>query len=38
MWHAWKEDRHVQVCKPEGKRHIGRTKRRWGGIIEVNLK
>jgi hypothetical protein len=41
MWHAWGEGRKVYkvlVGKPEGKRPLGRPRRRWEDRIRMNLR
>jgi len=41
MWHVWvrgKEVCRVLVGKPEGKRSLGRPRRRWEDNIKLNLQ
>ena len=39
MWHVWRERLHkVLVGKPEGKRPLGRQRRRWEDNIKMNLQ
>jgi hypothetical protein len=41
MWHAWEEGRGVYgvfVGRPEGKRPLGRPRRRWGDNIKMDLR
>jgi hypothetical protein len=41
MWHAWGERRgvyRVLVAKPEGKRPLGRTRRKWEDNIKMYLR
>jgi hypothetical protein len=41
MWRVWGERRGVHrilVGKPEGKRALGRLRRRWEDNIKMNLK
>jgi hypothetical protein len=41
MWHVWGEDRGVHrvlVGKPEGKRPLGRPRRRWEYNIKMELQ
>jgi hypothetical protein len=41
MWRVWGEDRgvyRVLVGKPEGKRPLGRPRRRWEDNIEMDLR
>jgi hypothetical protein len=40
MWHKWGEKMNVYrllVGKPEGKRPLGRTRRRWIDSIKINV-
>jgi hypothetical protein len=40
MWHAWGEVRdahNILVGKPEGRRPLGRPKRRWKDNIKMDL-
>jgi hypothetical protein len=43
MWHAWEKlyiyiyIYNILVRKPEGKRPLGRPRRRWEGILECIL-
>jgi hypothetical protein len=34
----WKNARRVLVIKPDGKRPLGRPRRRWENNIEMNLR
>jgi hypothetical protein len=41
MWHAWGEERKVYkvlVGNPEGKRPLGRPRRRWEHGIRMDLR
>jgi hypothetical protein len=41
MWHAWVEGRgvyRVSVGRPEGKRPLGRHRRRWEDNIKMDLR
>ena len=41
MWHVWEEGRGVYkvlVGKPEGKRPLGRQRRRWEDNIKMDLE
>jgi hypothetical protein len=41
MWHAWGEGRgvyRVLVGRPEGKRQLGRPRRRWEDNIKMDLR
>jgi hypothetical protein len=39
MWHAWKRNVYkVLMGKPEGKRPLGRPRRRWNDGIRMDLK
>jgi hypothetical protein len=41
MWHAWGKDESVYrvlVGRPEGKRPLGRHKRRWEDNIKMDLR
>jgi hypothetical protein len=41
MWHAWGEGRgvyRVLVGRPEGKRPLGRPRRRWEDNIKTDLR
>jgi hypothetical protein len=41
MWHAWEEGRgayRVLVGKPEGKRPLGRPRRRWEDNIKMDFR
>jgi hypothetical protein len=41
MWHAWGEGRgvyRVLIGRPEGKRPLGRPRRRWEDDIKINLR
>jgi hypothetical protein len=41
VWHAWEKERKVYkvlVGKPEGKRPLGRSRRRWEDRISMNLR
>jgi hypothetical protein len=39
MWHAWRRGVHrLLVGKPEGKRPLGRPRRRWEGNVKMDLK
>jgi hypothetical protein len=41
MWHAWTEGRgiyRILVGRPEGKRLLGRPRRRWEDNIKMDLK
>jgi hypothetical protein len=39
MWHAWERDVYnVLMGKPEGKRPIGRPRRRWENGIRMDLR
>jgi hypothetical protein len=41
MWHAWREGRgfcRVLVGRPEGKRPLGRPRRRWKDNIKMDLR
>jgi hypothetical protein len=38
MWHAWERNVYrVLMGKPEGKRQLGRPRRRWGDGIRMDL-
>jgi hypothetical protein len=37
MWHAWKR-KNVLVGNPEGKRALGKPKRRWKDGIRMDLR
>jgi hypothetical protein len=38
MWHAWERNVYnVSVVKPEGKRALGRMRRRWEDTIRIDL-
>jgi hypothetical protein len=38
MWHAWENMYKVLVGKPEGKRPLGISRRRWEDVIKMDLK
>jgi hypothetical protein len=38
MWHAWERREKVLVGKPEGKRPLGRPRRRWEDGIRIDLR
>jgi hypothetical protein len=41
MWHAWERREKVYkvlVGKPEGKRPLGRPRRRWEDVIRMDLR
>jgi hypothetical protein len=38
MWHAWERREKFLVGKPEGKRPLGRPRRRWEDGIRVDLR
>jgi hypothetical protein len=40
MWHAWEERKlyKVLVGKPEGKRQLGRPRRRWEDGMRMDLR
>jgi hypothetical protein len=39
MWHAWERDVYrVLIGKPEGKRPLGRPRRKWEDGIRMNLR
>jgi hypothetical protein len=38
MWHAWERKEKCKVGKPEGKRPLGRPRRRWEDGIRMDLR
>jgi hypothetical protein len=39
MWHAWQRNMYrVLMGKPEGKRPLGKPRRRWGDGIRMDLR
>jgi hypothetical protein len=39
MWHAWKRKFYkVWLGKPEGKRSLGRPRRRWEDVIRMDFR
>jgi hypothetical protein len=40
MWHTWGGERcyRVLIGRPEGKRPLGRTRRRWEDSIKIDLR
>jgi hypothetical protein len=38
MWHAWGRCLRVLVGRPEGKRPVGRSRRRWEDNIKMDLR
>jgi hypothetical protein len=38
MWHAWVGEWCLQVERPEGKRPLGRPRRRWEDNIKIDLR
>jgi hypothetical protein len=38
MWHAWERRGKFLVGKPEGKRSLGRPRRRWENVIRMDIR
>jgi hypothetical protein len=38
MWHAWGSVYRVLVGRPEGKRQLGRPRRRWKDNVNMDLR